>query len=733
MKKSLVKAISVIFAFVLFFNLNVFAEQPEGYWRYFERYTKALESGDVNEILNAGDELLSFYSQFQINYDIAAMSYNIYHYRYKNAIFEKMGKYDLAMDNCEKLAYYAEYLGFTDMVIAANAKKKKIDPMTEVYAISNNGANFGAKYEPKSGTYYGRVADLQDTYVKNVEAISNEAIVSFYIELGQNTAEDFSWIIDQYDNGGHLIHIAMNFPGEANTPSEILSGKCDDNIKKTLSYISKLKSPVLLRIGGEMNLWDVDPNEFKNAFIKVADLARSMAPNAAIVWSPNHVGAWGSSVEEFYPGDFYVDWIGMSLYTNSEVKGDDRYSDDSMYFGRGAFSDPILSAREVAEFAEEHSKPVIVTEGGTGIISNLTNENLELDAGAKISKVYSSLNMVYPNIKAIIYFDTDLSYEKYRYSMSNSSFVRDAYNRAVKNNPTLISKAGGSSPSYVKLSQFNEKTDIVKVSAYSKTLYSDKMNVNFVLTGRTLEGKSGLPYECEIDTLKLVPGSFEFKVIFDDTMGYRKEKVFTLIKTADGVIKFVEGYDPTSSDAPSEWALEEVMQAVNNNLVMADLQHNYTKNINRLDFCRLVINLIEQKTDKSIDDILKEKNIEIDNKAFKDTNDKNALAANALQIVGGRGDGIFDCASDITREEAAKMLKNAADILGVKAQGNGVNFSDEAEFSPWAVEHIKFISAVIDNNTLKPVMGGVGDNRFDPKGKYTYQQAFITMLRLYRA
>jgi len=30
------------------------------------------------------------------------------------------------------------------------------------------------------------------------------------------------------------------------------------------------------------------------------------------------------------------------------------------------------------------------------------------------------------------------------------------------------------------------------------------------------------------------------------------------------------------------------------------------------------------------------------------------------------------------------------------------------------------------------IMGGVGDNRFDPQGEYTREQSILTMLRLYK-
>ena len=731
--------------FILFFSLvfsllgtalSASAEQPSGYWPYLEAYNEAVASGNVDEILRTGDEMLDFYANYEMNQDIAGMSYNIYYYRYQNALFENRGDYDAAIDNAEKLVYVSDYLDFTDMRIAASARIEKLDPMTEVYALSQTASNdTGALCESQSGTYYGRVADLSSLLMANADALADETIVSFYVELGQATAADYSWLIDSYNDGKHAVHIALNFPNEAQTASEILTGIHDGNIEQTLTYLSGFDSPVLMRIGGEMNLWEMDPAMFISAYRHVAQLARSLAPNVALVWSPNYVGSWGSQIADFYPGDTYVDWVGASLYTNSKNStGSSDYSDDSMYFGRGAFADCVLSLKAVAGFADAHNKPVIMTEGGTGIISKTTGADYSQHAVEQVTKLYTALNMVYPNVKAIIYSDTDFPTASYKYALSNSTAVSAAYDKAVNANPTLLSDMTQSALSYVKLPEFSEVADSVSLASYSDTVYSDYMTVTYYLSGQKIATRTTLPYGCTIDTASLAAGQYEFKALFNDGAGYEAIKIYTLTKLMNGTVTFTDGFDASSDlDVPSGWAQEEVVLALDLGLVPDELACNYTDNITRLDFCKLVINLIEQKTGKTIDAVLSERGLTLDYSAFTDTSDNNVLAAYALEIVNGRGNGLFDCDSSITREEAAKMLKNTADILGVSASSPAVSFSDTADFSSWAVEAIGFVSATTDQVSGKVVMGGTGNNMFDPKGTYTRQQAYLTALRLYRA
>ena len=449
------------------------------------------------------------------------------------------------------------------------------------------------------------------------------------------------------------------------------------------------------------------------------------------------MGHWGSELSDYYPGDAYVDWVGTSLYSNSTPHpGQSETGASSLYFGLGIYADCVLNMKAVAEFALGRGKPVIVSEGGTGIVDR-NGKRFDAHAAAQMFKMFGVLNMVYPNIKAIVYFDVDLgaAAEKYKYAMTNSAAVAAAHRDAVAQNPALISSVGQTaSQTFVKLADFSEKAGRVEIRAYSDTLYSDKMNVAYYLSGRKIAESNALPHACVIDTASLPAGLYEFKAVFNDGAGYAKTKTYTLTKLLSSVVSFTEGYDPSAKlDVPSDWAQEEVALAVEAGLVPDALQRGYTSNITRLDFCRLVITLIERKTGRSIDDVLASRGLTLDYGAFTDTKDKNVLAAFALGIVSGRGGGIFDGAAGITREEAAKMLANTAAVLGIASNAAPVAFADAGSFSSWAVEAIAFVSSTVDKVSGKPVMGGVGEGLFSPRGTYTRQQAFITMLRLYRA
>ena len=111
--------------------------------------------------------------------------------------------------------------------------------MTEVYALSSTGGlYYGAKHEPASGAYFGRVVSMDGNRVRNAAELAGESIASVYVEVGGYTAQDFSWIIGRFDDGRHALHIALNFPGEAATAAQIVSGHHDANIRESLEYLA---------------------------------------------------------------------------------------------------------------------------------------------------------------------------------------------------------------------------------------------------------------------------------------------------------------------------------------------------------------------------------------------------------------------------------------------------------------------------------------------------------------
>ena len=188
---------------------------------------------------------------------------------------------------------------------------------------------------------------------------------------------------------------------------------------------------------------------------------------------------------------------------------------------------------------------------------------------------------------------------------------------------------------------------------------------------------------------------------------------------------------PQQSEMDS-WAYDEVVKSIEADLVPTYLQNQYKINIDRGDFAALVVTLLEQASGKDIDTLVKEETGKTINELvtaypFTDTTDTNVIAANALGIISGKGNGIFDPYASIKRQEAAALLMRIGKYMGkTDIEDIGTNFTDSSSIQSYAVEAVNYVNAL-------NVMKGTSDTIFSPNGTYTRQQAYITALRLYNA
>lgn len=189
----------------------------------------------------------------------------------------------------------------------------------------------------------------------------------------------------------------------------------------------------------------------------------------------------------------------------------------------------------------------------------------------------------------------------------------------------------------------------------------------------------------------------------------------------------------TNKELPSSWAVEEVMTAEKLRLIPEHINHHYTTHINRQQFSELVVYLFSAMDGLSVDDWLARLESDLSSDRFEDTNDMMVLAANHLGIVNGRGERKFDPDGEITRQEAAVMLQRSAQKLGITTLPTSIPYTDQTLIANWAHDGVMFVTALKDTTTGYAVMNGVSGDRFDPEGKFTREQAFITMKRLFYA
>ena len=184
-------------------------------------------------------------------------------------------------------------------------------------------------------------------------------------------------------------------------------------------------------------------------------------------------------------------------------------------------------------------------------------------------------------------------------------------------------------------------------------------------------------------------------------------------------------------DTPASWAQPEVISALANDLVPGELQHDYASDISRHDFCTLLMSAIcHYEGVDTIEELLKLKGITLKASPFVDDKGLAVIAANLLGIVNGTDATHFSPDANIKRQEAATMIRRAATVLGLHEGTEIAKFADTAKLPAWALDGINFTSSLVSDHGAR-VMGGVGNNNFDPSGTFTVQQSILALYRLF--
>lgn len=194
---------------------------------------------------------------------------------------------------------------------------------------------------------------------------------------------------------GHRMMVFGWLPMQVSL-EDIASGKLDDYFEKYFRdsvdsvQLMGIDDPVWFRPMNEFNgnwvPYGLDPENFLRAWWRIYNIAEKVgaAQKHIFVWAPNHRSypnePW-NAMEAYYPGDQYVDWVGLSCYPPSRrfIK-----SEDDLY--------PIERMREVYE-KYGHYKPIMIAEGGFA------------DHIDKVRWVdeWFGMQEIYPNLRAYIW------------------------------------------------------------------------------------------------------------------------------------------------------------------------------------------------------------------------------------------------------------------------------------------------------------------------------------------
>lgn len=253
-------------------------------------------------------------------------------------------------------------LAYTTATSAAS-QKPAINSTKDVVRY---GTNF---YPPEGKVLHiaGQAKEDFDDYVENVscngEKFGMPAGAAFYTSLSLNgitsshanvpgdNHQHLNYLVENYDNMTLQVALWLH----TTQLSRICTGEYDVQIEKLADIFKNYKRPIYFRIGYEFDNTGCkfEPVSYQNAYRYIVErFEQANVRNVSYVWH-----SWGMiptyqnrDIMDWYPGDAYVNWIGISTFEVSK----EQISEEGYYQNH--------NRERILEIAREKNLPIMICE-----------------------------------------------------------------------------------------------------------------------------------------------------------------------------------------------------------------------------------------------------------------------------------------------------------------------------------------------------------------------------------
>lgn len=393
-------------------------------------------------------------------------------------------------------------------------RAEQIRTITEVYmstpdveVLKKQGAPVSgklAKYEPEYGIYIGMYSE-QDPAMGNNFSKSQSVYGSKHAHYLAYTPYDAPFP-KQYATNAKQAGAGLQIAWE---PSNGLDSVQDNAHLREWARAAKATGiPIFLRYASEMNgnwvVWHGDPQKYIEKFRLVHDVMAEEAPNVAMVWSPGDVPAY--SMDVYYPGDDYVDWVGVNMYTEPYENGNPATANMQS-------TSPIERLDYLYKTYSDR-KPLMISETAVSHFAHIPQESFTDYGLLNLHRLYQIMPLKYPRLKSINYFNVDLKDRESRnnYLLGDNEAMKKLYSSMIADPFYLKKVEQGSKPSdsvgHLKLNDkqntFQGKTLItpwVKIP----DLYIHQ--IDYLINGKLIESQSNPPFGIELNADQVPEGS----------------------------------------------------------------------------------------------------------------------------------------------------------------------------------------------------------------------------------
>lgn len=478
--------------------------------------------------------------------------------------YDEKKQYELAAKYYDLSAKYWADAGHASWGIVNTIRADQIRSEVDLYVETNINPNKKLeKNEPLGGTYLGlflagilenaNPAKVKDAYGRN------HAIYLTYTKYGEKYADTDTYFPKTFAENAKALGSGVQVALEPFVGLDKV--KNDEVLRQFAKEANESGVPVFLRFAGEMNgewvPWHTTPEKYIKAFRLVHDVMEELAPNVSMVWSPNFLPR--DNIDQYYPGDQYVDWVGFSLYTIPFSQGEVKLG-----------GNPIDYLRPLYE--KYSHKPMMVSEGAVSHYSFEQNIDYTNWATGQLGNMYGYMPRMMPQVKAITYFNLDKSTTSYdnsnnNYDLGKSKPTLDTYKRLIKNNYyydtlTLDSPRDAIKTQYVPFNKVKEVSGTTNVFPYIKLpLGENPYYVAIYQNNVKLAESYAKPWDMKIDFNKVDP-SKPLKIV-----AYDKNFKVLLSKEVKSTFKIVSQLGTFTDVKEGFWAFKEIEAAYKKKIV----------------------------------------------------------------------------------------------------------------------------------------------------------------------
>ena len=386
----------------------------------------------------------------------------------------------------------------------------------------NRTTYFGAPNEPENGILLG-------AYAENDPGASNPHGELYFTGFPRLTGREHGIYLLYLPYGADISGYESHFDEAAKRNVIIELGlqpsggldqvQADSYLINLAKYMEDSKCRFILRFANEMNessspWYTTDYNKYIEKFRTVANVFREYAPSVGLVWAPNFFPQ--DNIDFYYPGDEYVDYVGLSIYKEYSTDNDPLGEDED----RGSWINILDGVYE----RYGNRKPIIIAECGCNYHSIATGADITDFASEQMLEYYTYLPIKYPNLKMVVLYDSNESnssagFYARKFQLSDNYTLLNAYKQGINSSERYLERWDDESADEYYYELFPNAivpAGTVEFCSFISTPSKKFSGVTYLINGAEAGTAYSMPYTVSLDLSSYSGQTVEIKAVTTD-------------------------------------------------------------------------------------------------------------------------------------------------------------------------------------------------------------------------